>query len=112
MDAEQRIQALAMVVRPLAGELARLLEKFQAVTAGYVGNVESDLAAQAADYKVSTGECGLAGAQVLTKAQFINLVGYMITASATGDGASGSYNTNYHRLLYAQAAGVENLIVK
>lgn len=103
------VQALSAVVRPLAGELARLLEQFQAVVAYYSGNVETILAElQAADE--IPNETGLAGAQALTKTQFANLVGYMVSASATADNAAGSYNTNYHRALYASACGPENMI--
>jgi len=95
----------------LAGELARLLEKCQAVTAAYVGNVEVDLAAKPSDYVVENTS-GLAGADDVTKEQFVNLVGYMIVASATADGSSGSLNSNYHRALYARAAGAENMLPK
>ena len=53
---------------------------------------------------------GLAGAQDLTKEQFANLMGYLIVSSATPDGSSGSFNTNYHRGLYVQAAGPGNIM--
>lgn len=111
LTAEQKasVQALSAVARPLAGEFARLLEDFQGVVSYYVGNVETILAALDAGDEIPN-ETGLSGAQALTKADFVNLVGYMITASATGDGASGSYNTNYHRSLYAKACGPENMI--
>lgn len=112
LTAEQKasVQALSQLARPLSGELARLLEKFQAVVAYYGGNVETILGGlQNAD--VIPNESGLAGAQSMTKADWVNLIGYFITASATADGASGSYNTNFHRSLYAKAAGPENLIV-
>jgi len=103
------VQALSAVVRPLAGDFSRLLEEFQAVVAYYVGNVETVLAALDAGDAIPN-ETDLAGAQSLTKSQFVNLVGYMISASATADGAAGSYNTNYHRALYAAACGPENMI--
>jgi hypothetical protein len=109
-DQKAEVQALANLARPLAGELARLLEKFQAVVAGYVGNTENVLGLLGASDLVPNTS-GLTGAESLTKEQMINLIGYMITASATADGASGSYNTNYHRALYALACGPGNLIV-
>jgi type III secretory pathway component EscT len=102
------IQALSQLVRPLAGELGRLLEKFQAVVSYYSGNVETMLAElQSSD--LIPNESGLTGAQDLTKEQFVNLVGYMITASATADGSA--MNSNYHRALYAKACGPNNLMV-
>jgi len=108
-EQKEAVQALSQIVRPLSGELARLLEKFQAVVAYYAGNVETTLGElQASDVIPNTS--GLAGAQDLTNEQFANLVGYMITASATADGSAGSLNTNYHRALYASACGPGNLI--
>ena len=105
------VQSLLLLVRPLTGELARLLEKFQAVVAGYTGNVDTILTSlQATDAIPNTTD--LAGAESLTKEQFVNLVGYMIVASATPDGSAGSLNTNYHRSLYARACGPVNLIAQ
>jgi hypothetical protein len=112
LTAEQKaaVDAMGVLVRPLTGELARLLEKFQAVVAGYTGNVETILGdLQASDAIPNT--TGLTGAQSLTKEEFVNLVGYMIVMCATPDASSGSYNTNYHRALYAKACGPSNLIV-
>lgn len=110
LTAEQKasVQALSQLVRPLSGELARLLEKFQAVVSYYSGNVETILGElQTSD--VIPNESGLAGAQDLTKEQFVNLVGYMITAANTAEGAP--MNSNYHRALYAIACGPNNMIV-
>lgn len=107
---QSTLQASLQLVRPLSGELARLLEKFQAVVAGYSGNVETILSQLQAD-DVIPNLSSLAGAESLTKEQFVNLVGYMIVASATPDGSSGSLNTNYHRSLYARACGPANMIV-
>ena len=108
-EQKQSVQALCQLVRPLSGELGRLLEKFQAVVAYYSGNVESILSAlQASD--VIPNESGYAGAQSLTKEQLANLVGYFIVMQATADGSAGSYNTNYHRALYARSAGPMNLV--
>jgi hypothetical protein len=109
-EQKDAVQALCVVARPLAGELGRLLEKFQAVVAYYVGNVETILGELENDDSIPN-TTGLTGAQALTKAELANLVGYLIVASATADGASGSYNTNYHRALYAKACGPGNLIV-
>lgn len=103
------VQALCQTVRPLSGEWARVLEKFQAVVSYYSGNVEAILS-ELAGSDVIPNTSGLVGAQDFTKEQLVNLVGYMIVASATADGSSGSYNTNYHRALYAKAVGPDNLI--
>jgi len=108
---EQRdsVDALAQMVRALSGTLARTLEQFQAVNSYWTGNIETILSGlQASD--VIPNKTGLAGAQGLTKSELTNLVGYMIVASATADGASGSYNSNYHRSLYAKAAGPINIV--
>jgi len=108
-EQKDAVQALCQLVRPLSGEFGRLLEKFQAVVAYYTGNVETVLSElQLSDEIPNTS--GLTGAQSLTKEQFVNLIGYMIVASATPDGSSGSLNTNYHRALYAKACGPSNLI--
>lgn len=110
VEQKASVQAMCQLVRPLSGELGRLLEKFQAVVSYYSGNVETILGELQASDDVPN-ESGLAGAQDLTKEQLVNLVGYMITMSATPDGSAGSYNTNYHRALYAKACGPGNLIV-
>lgn len=112
LTAEQKasVQAMCQLVRPMSGELGRLLEKFQAVVSYYSGNVETILAELQSSDVIPNGS-GLAGAQGMTKAEIVNLVGYFITLAATPDGSSGSYNTNYHRALYAKACGPQNLIV-
>lgn len=108
-DQKRAVKELASLTRATAGEIAKLANHCRAITAGYVGNVESILALlQAGD--VIPNESGLGNAQDLTKAELVTLIGYCITLSETGDGASGSYNTNYHRGLYAKAAGPANLI--
>ena len=103
------IQAMATVARALAGELARVLEKIEAVVAYYTGNVETMLGKLAASDLIPNTS-GLTGAQDMTKSELVNLVSYFITASARPDNSSGSYNTKYHRALYAKACGPENLI--
>jgi len=104
------VQAMCQLVRPLSGELGRLLEKFQAVVAYYSGNVETILGElQSSDVVPNTS--GLTGAQDLTKEQLANLVGYFLVMCATPDNSVGSYNTNYHRALYAKACGPNNLLV-
>lgn len=110
-EQQDNVQALCAVARPLTGEFARLLEKFQAVVAGYSGNVETILG-QLDNADVIPNATDLAGAQGMTKAELVNLIGYMIVACATPDGSSGSFNTNYHRSLYVKAAGAANLIVE
>ena len=108
-EQQASVQALSQVLRPLAGEFARLLAKFEVATSYYVGNVETMIAGLDASDPIPNTS-GLAGAQDLTKEQFVNLMGYLIVSSATPDGSSGSFNTNYHRALYAQACGPENLL--
>lgn len=103
-EQQAAVNECATQTRAIAGELARCLEHAQAVVSYYVGNVEGMLAGlDGAD--LIPNASGLSGAQGLTKTELVNLIGYLITASATGDGASGSYNTNYHRALYAKACG-------
>lgn len=109
-EQKESVQAMCQLVRPLSGELGRLLEKFQAVASYYTGNVETILTElQSSDAIPNT--TGLSGAQELTKEQLANLVGYMLTMCATPDASSGSYNTDYHRALYAKACGPSNLLV-
>jgi hypothetical protein len=106
---KESIQALSNVLRPITGELARLLEHFQALVSYYTGNVETILGELQSTDEIPNAS-GLAGAQSLTKEQFVNLMGYIITSSATADGSAGSLNTNYHRSLYARACGPMNMI--
>lgn len=111
LTAEQKdeIQGLMNLARPLAGELARLLEKFQGVVSGYVGNTE-DLIGLLDAGELIPNTTGLSGAEALTKEEAQNLIGYLIVASNTGDGVTGSYNSNYHRGLYSKAVGPGNII--
>ena len=102
------IQALSTFMRGLSSEWAKLLEKSQAVAAYYSGNVETDIAGlQGSDLIPQT--TGFAGAEAMTKDQFTTLAGYFIVVSNPADAASGSYNTPYHRALYAIACGPENV---
>ena len=102
------IQALSTFMRGLSSEWAKVLEKAQAISAYYTGNVETDIASlDSADVIPQT--TGLVGAEPLTKADFTTLIGYFMVASNAADGASGSYNTPYHRALYSRACGPENV---
>jgi len=111
LTAEQQasIDALMAIVRPQAGTLARLLESFQAIVSQYTGNIETILNLIDAAEEIPN-QTGLAGAQAMTRADVQTLIGYMTTAAATADGSDGSYNTNYHRSLYAKACGAVNMI--
>ena len=107
-DQKASIQALSTFMRGLSSEWAKVLEKAQAIAAYYTGNVETDMASlDSADEIPQT--TGLAGAEPLTKADFATLVGYFLVASDAADGASGSYNTPYHRALYSRACGPGNV---
>jgi hypothetical protein len=109
-EQKESVQAMCQLVRPLSGELGRLLEKFQAVASYYTGNVETILTElQSSD--VVPNASGLAGAQDVTKAELVSIVGYFLTLCATPEASSGSYNTDYHRALYAKACGPTNLLV-
>jgi len=109
-EQKDSVDALGVLVRALSGELARLLEKFQAAVAYYTGNVETILGTlDGSDVIPNTS--GLTGAQSMTKTELVALLGYMIALSATAEGASGSANTDYHRALYAKACGPGNMIV-
>lgn len=103
------VQELAQFVRASVGELARLASKGRAIANYYSGNVEVILS-ELASSDLIPNESDLAGAQDLTKEQLVNLTGYLMTFSDMTDGANGSYNTNYHRGLYARAAGPTNIV--
>lgn len=94
--------------REWAGMMARLGNLGRAIAAKYSGNVETTLGALGAGeipvYDASQGQ------EALTKQDLASLVGYAIDSSNTADGASGSYNTNYHRSLYVRAAGIYNTL--
>ena len=107
-EQKETVDALDMALRQQLTEFAPMLEKMQAIVAYYVGNAETVLGELQSSDVVPT-KCTYAGCQDFTKEQLVNLAGYFIAASATGDGASGSYNTNYHRALYAKGIGPERM---
>lgn len=114
-DDKAAVLALVKLLRTVAMEFAKLGNHGRAVANGWAGNVESIVNTLAAEAVIpippdGPGATGLAGAQPLTKAQLTTLVGYAIDFSATTDNAAGSYNTNFHRGLYARAAGAVNTI--
>lgn len=95
---------LIMAVREWSGMMARLANLGRAISAKYVGNVETTLSGlDAGEIPISNPE---QGQEALSKADLLSIVGYAIDSSQTTDGASGSYNTNYHRGLYVRAAGI------
>lgn len=98
------VSDLLKAAREWAGTMARLNALGQAIGLKYTGNVETTLgsldAGEIPVYDAAKGE------EAITKAELQNLAGYAITASATPDGSSGSYNTNYHRALFIRAAGL------
>lgn len=106
----QRDEVITLMeaVRLWAGQVARLGNLGRAISSAYVGNVENTLAAlDAGEIPITNG---VQGADLLTKQDVLSLVGYAIDSSSTADGSSGSLNTNYHRSLYAKAAGLLNLL--
>lgn len=107
-EQKETVDALDMALRQQLVTLVPTLEAMQAIVAYYTGNAETVLAELQSSDVVPT-KCTYAGCQDLTKEQLVNLCGYLIVASATGDGASGSLNTNYHRALYARAIGPERM---
>lgn len=106
------VQALLQLVRPLTAEHIRTLEKMQAATAYYGGNVETILG-ELQNGDVIPNESGLAGAQSVTKSELVTQIGFFINASSNASvpNAEGSYNTAFHRALAAKLAGPDNLIV-
>lgn len=103
------VQALSNFVRAASGELARLANHGRAVANLYAGNVETILALLD-NPDVIPNATGFSGAQPLTKEELVNLVGYLMVLSDTGDNVTGSYNSNFHRGLFAKAAGIGNLV--
>ena len=109
-EQKDSIQNLANMVRATAGEAARIGNHQQAIASGYNGNIENILALITSNDEIIPNSSSLSGAQSLTKIELVNLIGYCLSASAIPDGSTGSYNTNFHRSLYAKAAGPSNLI--
>jgi len=109
-EQKQAVQTLQTMARATAGEIARLANHCRAIASGYAGNVETMLGTITSGSEVIPKSDGLAGSQSLTKNELVNLIGYCLTLSDPTDNASGSYNSNYHRALYAKAAGPGNLI--
>lgn len=109
-EQKDTVQNLQSMARAVAGEIARLANHCRAIASDYSGNVENMLATITSGSEVIPKSDGLAGSQSLTKQELINLIGYCIVFSDPTDNAAGSYNTNYHRALYAKAAGPGNLI--
>lgn len=108
-EQQAAVQQLAVAVRKFSGELARLGNHGRAVANLYAGNVENILSG-VGDNDVIPNASGYANSQSLTKTELVNLIGYLMVLSDTGDNVSGSYNSNYHRGLYAKAAGVDNIV--
>lgn len=88
--------------------MARMGNLGRAIAAKHAGNVETTLALLD-DGIIPNYDSGK-GEEPLSKADMLALVGYAIDSSATADGASGSYNTAYHRALYVRAAGLYNTL--
>lgn len=109
-EEKQALQTLLNMARADAGQLfAKLGNHGRAITAQYSGNVENILA-KLGGSDLIPNTSGLAGAQAMTKDETVNLFGYFITESDPTDNASGSFNTNYHRSLFAKAGGAGNLL--
>lgn len=109
-EQKDAVQALNRLARACAGEIARLSNHCRAVANDYSGNVETMLNSITNANDLIPDSSGLAGAIQLSRGDLQTLIGYCMTLSDPADGASGSYNTNYHRGLYAKAAGPNNLI--
>lgn len=101
-------QDLINFIRAESASIAKIGNHGRAVAGKYVGNVETILAKLQGSDLIPNGT-GLAGAQSMTRQEVVNLIGYFLTISDTTDNAPGSYNTNYHRSLYAKAGGIGNL---
>lgn len=108
-DQKAAVDNLSALVRDTVSKLAKVCNAGRAVSAGYVGNVESILATLDSG-AVIPNTTGLAGAQPMTRSELVTVIGYLMVMSETADGASGSLNTNYHKSLYAKACGPVNLI--
>ena len=102
------VDNLGVLLRQTCSEIAKHNNHCRAIAEAYSGNVETILGALAVG-DVIPNTTGLFAAQPLTKSEFTTLVGYAIVMSDTTDNAVGSYNTNFHRGLYAKACGPVNL---
>lgn len=108
---EQQQASISALVKAMAKDtqaLLALLDQIRLRVAYYVGNVEGDVAALD-EGALIPNPTDLAGAEPITKEHLVNQIGYWIVMSDPASGASGSYNTPYHRALYAKLIGPENV---
>jgi hypothetical protein len=103
------VQAVVNPVRALAGNFAQLMNDAKDLGLAWNNGASAIVATLDAGESIPNGT-GLADAAPLTKDKLVNLVGYYITVGATPDGSSGSYNTNYHRAVYLDAAGINAVV--
>ena len=91
-----------ILIRPVMGEFARLLNHFDATNSDY--NAQSSAAIALLDTSAEIPDkSGLSGTAVLDKEMVISMTSY-VQNSLT------SYNSAAHRQNYVKAAGAENTI--
>ena len=96
------LHSVDVLMRPVAGELARVLNHFQAFDSDYDGQTE-DIVTQLDAGALVPNESGLAGTATLDKEDVIQMAN-QIQAILT------AYNTSTHREFYVKLSGAENTI--
>jgi hypothetical protein len=91
-----------VLVRPVMGEFARLLNHFAATNSDYNAQASAALSLLDAGAEIPD-QSGLAGTAVLDKDLVVTMTSYM-------QGSLTSYNSAAHRQNYVKAAGAENTI--
>jgi hypothetical protein len=101
------IQGLVAPLRSFVAELARLGDHGQAISASWNGGISTLVNSLGSTEIIPVGPSGLAGAQGLSPADVVNMVGYLIDLSNPANNtAGGGYNTAFHRALYVKACGI------
>ncbi len=96
------LHSIDILMRPVAGELARVLNHFQAFASDYDGQTSAIVAQLDAEAEIPNGS-GLAGTMTLEK-EDVESMATQIQAILT------AYNTANHREFYVKLAGAENTI--
>ena len=96
------LHSVDVLLRPIAGELARILNHMDAYDSDYDGQTAAIVALLDAAAPIPN-QSGLAGTMTLAKEDVESMAGY-IQAILT------AYNTGAHREFYVKLAGAENTI--
>ncbi len=101
-EQKTQLQEWLQVVRPLQGEMARMLQRMQVAKDAHASHVGAILAELASD-DVIPNESGLAGATAITKANLTTILVDLNTVLT-------DYDTDEKRQLWTKFCGAVNMI--